>query len=120
MTQTELQKKMQAEINRLGEMSYETLIKIQVRVQKISKIYSSLKTIKTQIASSDYGLLYEVYFMTLATQNDWEEKRDFVLVNFAPSPAAPDTSPNTHTRSIFVGKFRIVCNKRPNAQSRFF
>ena len=68
MPQTELQQQMQTEIKKLGEkLSYETLVKIQVRIQKISEIYSSLKSIKTQIRSSDYGLLYEVYFVTLAT-----------------------------------------------------
>lgn len=67
MAQPELLKKMQTEINRLGDkLSFETLTKIQIRIQNIRLYYGHLQTIKKFLPKNEYDLVYRVYFIAIA------------------------------------------------------
>lgn len=67
MDQTELRQSMQTEINRIGEeLSFETLTKIQIRIQNIRLYYGHLQKIKKFLPKNEHDLVYHVYFITIA------------------------------------------------------
>lgn len=56
-----------AEAATLGEkLSYETLIKIQIRVKKIIAIYKQLTPLKKVAPEEQYQLIYETYFIAIS------------------------------------------------------
>lgn len=64
MNYKDLQK---AEIQRLGnKLSFETLIKIQIRIQTIRLYFGHLEKFKKFIPKNEYDLVYRVYFTTIA------------------------------------------------------
>ena len=63
----EQQKRIKASAATLGEeLSYQTLIKIQIRAKKIIDIYKQLTPLKKVAPPKEYELIYDTYFTAIA------------------------------------------------------
>lgn len=66
-TSTVRSKKRKDEIDRLGMcLSYETLVKIQIRIQTIRLYFGHLKRIKGFLPENEFDLVYRAYFTAIA------------------------------------------------------
>lgn len=57
-----------AEIKRLGlKLSYQTLVKIQIRIKNIFEYMDHLEVLKKNIPERDYKIAYQAYFTAVST-----------------------------------------------------